>query len=105
PASKPFPYVVLYFTDESNDGGKFIRNELARFENIYDVDNYSYTNYIDSINAPIQIHQGTADDAVPIGWTNELVGKLKKTDKDVTYHTYPGADHNLRPSWDEVVEK
>jgi len=105
PASKPFPYVVLYFTDESNDGGKFIRNELAKFEDVYDVDNYSYTNYIDTIDAPVQIHQGTADDAVPIAWTNELVGKLKKADKDVTYHTYPGADHNLRPSWDEVVAK
>lgn len=103
PASKPFPYVVLYFTDESDDGGKFIRRELSKFEELYDVDKYSYTNYIDSIQAPIQLHQGTADDAVPIAWSNELVGRLKKAEKDITYYTYPGADHNLRPSWDIVI--
>jgi uncharacterized protein len=105
PASKPFPYVVLYFTDESDDGGKFIRKELGKFEDVYDVNKYSYTNYLDNINAPVQLHQGTADAAVPIAWTNELVGSLKQKEKDVTYFTYPGADHNLRPSWDEVVEK
>ncbi len=105
PASKPFPYVVLYYTDESNDGGKFIRQELSKFEELYDVEKYTYTNYIDSINAPIQLNQGTADDAVPISWSNELVGRLKKAEKDITYFTYPGADHNLRPSWDIVIER
>lgn len=105
PASKPFPYVVLYFTDESEDGGKFIRKELAKLENIYDVDTYSYTNYLKHIQSPIQIHQGTADTAVPVSWSSELVGRLRKAEKDVTYFTYPGADHNLRPNWDEVVEK
>jgi uncharacterized protein len=105
PASKPFPYVILYFTDDSDDGGKFIRKELGKFEELYDVDKYTYTNYIDNIHAPIQLHQGTADQAVPIAWTNELVGILRAKEKDVTYFTYPGADHNLRPNWDEVVEK
>ncbi len=107
PASKPFPYVVLYYTDESDDGGKFIRRELSKFEELYDVDKYSYTNYIDSIQAPIQLHQGTVDEAVPILWSNELTGRLKKAGKDITYFTYPGADHNLRPqtNWDSVVER
>jgi alpha-beta hydrolase superfamily lysophospholipase len=105
PASKSFPYVVLYFTDESEDEGKFIRKELSKFEDVYDVDKYSYTNYLDNIKAPIQLHQGTADAAVPIAWSNELVGKLRAKDKDIIYFTYQGADHNLRPSWDEVVEK
>lgn len=105
PASKPFPYVVLYFTDESDDGGKFIRRELAKFEETYDVDKYSYVNYLDNIKAPIQLHQGSADAAVPIAWNNELNAKLKSKEKDVTYFTYPGADHNLRPDWDTVIER
>lgn len=105
PASKPFPYVVLYYTDGSDDGGKFIRRELSKFEELYDVEKYTYMNYLDTINAPIQIHQGTADDAVPVLWSSELVAKLKQKEKDITYFTYPGADHNLRSVWDSVVEK
>jgi uncharacterized protein len=105
PASKAFPYVVLYYTDESNDGGKFIRRELSKFEELYDVEKYSYTNYLDSIQAPLLLHQGGADDAVPIAWSNDLAGKLKKKEKDIVYYIYPGSDHNLRPSWEAVIER
>lgn len=105
PVSKPFPYSILYYTDESEDHGKLIRKELAKFEELYDVEQYSLTNYSDRINAPLQIHQGTIDTEVPISWTNELVDTLKKDGKSVEYFTYPGADHNLRPSWDVVVAR
>ncbi|OGM28960.1 hypothetical protein A2962_00825 [Candidatus Woesebacteria bacterium RIFCSPLOWO2_01_FULL_39_61] len=105
PVSKPFPYSILYYTDESEDHGKLIRSELAKFEELYDVELYSLTNYLDRINTPLQIHQGTSDNEVPISWTNELVDTLKKDGKPVEYFTYPAADHNLRPSWDLVVKK
>ena len=103
PVTKPFPYSVLYYTDESADGGKFIRRELSKFETLYDVDHYTFTNYLSDIKAPIQFSQGTADDAIPVAWTNLIVSKLKKAGVDITYHIYPGADHNMRPSWDAVV--
>ena len=105
PVSKPFPYSILYYTDESDDRGKLIRHELAKFEETYDVELYSLTNYSDRIKAPLQIHQGTADDAVPIAWTNELVEKFKKMETDVSYFKYAGADHNLSPAWQKVVER
>ncbi len=113
PVSKPFPYSILYYTDESEDRGKLIRRELAKFEEDYEVEKYSLTNYLDRIKAPLQIHQGTADDAVPKDWTDTLVKNLKKLEKDAAYFIYPGADHNLRPaspnrgepSWDTVVAR
>ncbi len=105
PVTKPFPYSVLYYTDESADGGKFIRRELAQFEEIYDVNLYSFTNYLDRIAAPIQLHQGTADDAIPVSWSDSLVAKLRALELDVTYHKYPGADHNMRPDWNTVVAR
>ena len=105
PVSKPFPYSILYYTDESEDQGKYIRKELAKFENLYDVEQYSISNYIERINAPIQLHQGTADDAVPLEWTNKFVDILNKLEKEVVYYTYPGADHNMTPAWDTVVER
>jgi dienelactone hydrolase len=103
PVSKPFPYSILYYTDESEDGGKFIRRELAKFEEDYNVDSYSITNYLDRITAPIQVHQGTADDAIPVEWTNNLVDRLEDIEVNVDYMTHPGADHNLNPSWSTAV--
>ena len=105
PVTKPFPYSILYYTDESTDKGKFIRSELAKFEELYDVEKYSLDNYVTNINAKLLIHQGTYDDAVPYGWTDSFVKVLEDNEIDVTYHKYPGADHNLKPSWDTVVEK
>lgn len=105
PVSKPFPYSVLYYTDESADGGKLIRRELAKFEALYDVNEYSFTNYLDNIKSPIEFEQGTADDAVPFTWTRSISTVLKNKGLDITYNEYPGSDHNLRPAWNTVVEK
>jgi len=105
PVSKPFPYSVLYYTDQSVDNGKLIRTELNKFEKSNDPEKYSLTNYFDKINAPLQIQQGDADDAVPITWSNTLVQKLEDLDINVTYYTYNGTDHNMRPTWDLVVDR
>lgn len=101
PVSKPFPYSVLYYTDESEDKGKFLRSEIAKFEAIYDANKYSIDEYFDKINAPIILHQGTLDDAVPLVWSSNLAKNLQ----DVKYFTYPAADHNLQPGWNTVVER
>lgn len=105
PVSKPFPYSVLYFTDEFEDEGKYLRSEIAKLEKDYDVRDYSITDYLDRVQAPMVLHQGTIDDAVPLRWSNQLVEKLKDLGKEVTYYVYPGADHNLAGSWNIVVER
>lgn len=110
PVSKPFPYSVLYYTDESEDGGKFIRRELANFEDLYDTDLYSIHKYWNRIIAPFQIHQGSSDDAIPVEWSNALVKNLRDQEPEgeetkIEYYVYPGADHNLNPSWNTVVER
>jgi len=104
PVSKPFPYSILYYTDEAEDKGKFIRKELAKFEELYDVDKYSITNYFNRINSPLLIIQGASDDAVPEKWSKDMFQKLKKLGKEVEYQTYAGANHNLRPKWDDAAE-
>lgn len=105
PVSKPFPYSILYFTDEFEDHGKALRKVIADFEKDYDIEKYSPSNYYSWINAPIQIHQGTVDDAVPLKWSDNLVKDLKKLNKEIEYFTYPGADHNLMPSWNTAIER
>ena len=106
PVSKPFPYSILYFTDEFDDHGKALRKVIANFENDYNIELYSPTDFYSWINAPIEIHQGESDDAVPLKWSDQLVETLNKLKKDVTYFTYPGSDHNLLPNgWGVAVQR
>ncbi len=106
PVSKPFPYSILFYTDETDDHGKALRKALSIFEKDYDTELFSPANYYDWIKAPLQIHQGTSDEEVLPFWTDELVEKLKENNPDITYFKYSGADHNLLPNgWNDAVLK
>ena len=104
PVSKSFPYSILYYTDETDDQGKSLRLALSSFEEKYDTNLFSPERYYKWIKASIEINQGTGDQEVPVWWSDELVMNLKKLDVDVSYYTYPGADHNLLPNgWSQAV--
>ncbi|MDP3987927.1 MAG: prolyl oligopeptidase family serine peptidase [Candidatus Levybacteria bacterium] len=106
PVSKPFPYSILYYTDEFDDKGKALRKVLAGFEKNYDVEKYSTTNFLDWINAPIELHQGIDDESVPLKWSDNLIGELKKHHLDITYYTYPGENHNFQNgSWPLAIQR
>ncbi len=106
PVSKPFPYSILFYTDEADDQGKSLIKLVADFEKDYNAEDYSLTNYFDWIKAPLEIHQGTADIEVPQFWSDELVDILKKKGKSVEYYTYSGEDHNFdRGSWPTIMER
>lgn len=104
PVTKPFPYSVLYYTDDVEDHGKALRKVIADFEVDYDAEKYSLTNYLDWIQAPIQIHQGGADEAVPERWSGDFIEIMKTKEKEVEYNTYPGDDHNFtQGNWGTVI--
>jgi len=106
PVSKPFPYSILYYTDEFDDGGKALRKVLAQFEQNYNVEDYSPANYFDWIKAPIQLHQGISDEEVPVAWSDALNKTLTEKGVSVDYYTYPGENHNFQNgSWQTAVER
>lgn len=143
PVTAPFPYSILYFTDEEADEGQASRKWISIFEKLYDARQFSFTNYLDGLRGPVQIQQGTNDDAVLKWWSDEFVQKLKNentrrekvkkalmlVDSSTATHTadlkpefpatpaahlepiaieyqlYQGADHNMRPNWDEAIAK
>ena len=106
PVSKPFPYSILYYTDEFTDRGKALRKVIAEFEVNHDIEAFSPTKYLKWIKATMQIHQGLNDDAVPVVWSNQLYDQLKELDKKVEYFIYENADHNLRPEgWEPAVQR
>lgn len=104
PVTKPFPYSILYFLDEAEDGGKFLRHELAKFEDINNTDFFSFTNYLSWIKAPLVLFQGTADDAVPTSWSQSFCKTAKNAKIDINCFYYSGADHNLNPAWSQVAQ-
>ncbi len=106
PVTKPFPYSILYYTDDIEDHGKALRKVIADFETDYDAEKYSLTNYLDWIRAPIQIHQGGADEAVPQQWSDAFVETMNVKEKDIEYYTYPGDDHNFtQGNWGTVMQR
>jgi dipeptidyl aminopeptidase/acylaminoacyl peptidase len=115
PVTVPFPYSVLFYTDEMDDEGRATRTWLADFEKNYDPREFSLTQYLDSLAGPIQLHHGTADDAALKTWSDEFIEKIEAINKvkeskeqeviDITYEVYPGADHNMVPNWNEVIQK
>jgi uncharacterized protein len=76
PVTAPFPYSVLFYSDEMEDGGKGMRSSVAGFESLYNVQEYSLTQHIDRLRGPLQLHQGSIDDAVPQKWSDEFVKKI-----------------------------
>lgn len=103
PVSKFFPYSILYYIDQFEDQGKYLRGSLAKFESKYDVKKYSITSFFDWINAPILLQQGAVDRDVPVWWSDELAKRLADSGKQIDYKVYPGADHNLQPAWNRAV--
>lgn len=105
PVTAAFPYNILHYTDDFDTVGKALRKVLYNFELKYDTDKYSIHPYLDWIESPIQLHQGTEDDLTPTAWSDRITKVLKDKDKEITYYKYPGADHNLKPNWNEVVAR
>ena len=55
------------------------------------------TYFISDIGTSVQIQVGNADVEVPPSFSQGLTAQLQNAGKSVTYHLYPGADHNLSP--------
>lgn len=131
PVTAPFPYSILYFSDELEDEGKEQRRWISLFEENYDVFDFSITKHLESLTGPIQIQHGDNDDAALIFWSQEFVAKIdlenqnremlmdkeKSASASAIEHvsplppveidliTYPNTNHNMVPSWDKAVKK
>jgi pimeloyl-ACP methyl ester carboxylesterase len=144
PVTAPFPYSVLFFSDELADEGKISRKWIAQFEEDYDVFDFSVSRNLDRLRGLVQLHHGTADEAALWSWSSEFVEKVEVENKrrieelefleeslleatlssqvkldlesqkeklnnlgeiEMEFLSYPGADHNLRPNWNQVIAK
>ncbi len=67
--------------------------------------NISAIHFLDRVRAPVLLHHGTADDSVPVEWSDRLAEALRNAGKEVTYHVYPGQPHEFTIAWLTVMER
>ncbi|MDD2483312.1 MAG: alpha/beta fold hydrolase [Candidatus Shapirobacteria bacterium] len=105
PMTNPFPKSVLEMVDDQSEGSLKVKQRIEEFEKEYDSKLYSIDNFYDWIEVPILIHQGTADVWCKVEWQQDLQKKLKKLGKEVILDIKEGSDHNLKQSWQEVMDE
>ncbi len=107
PVTESFPESIVGYINKENltPESEKVLEAVENFKKDYDPRLYSITNFWKKINAPLQIHQGGADEWVPKEWQEKAVGELKKLNKKIDYYFYPSSDHNLKQDWDEAVKR
>ncbi|KKR45135.1 MAG: Peptidase S9 prolyl oligopeptidase active site domain protein [Parcubacteria group bacterium GW2011_GWB1_40_14] len=68
-------------------------------------DNISPINFLSRVSSPVMIHHGTADESVPIEWSQNLENKLKDADKEAVFHIYEGEPHEFTAAWPQVMKR
>jgi dipeptidyl aminopeptidase/acylaminoacyl peptidase len=65
----------------------------------------SATSYLDEISGPLQIHHGTADDSVPVEFSETLQAKMEEAGKPSELFVYQGDDHNLSRNFSTAMRR
>jgi dipeptidyl aminopeptidase/acylaminoacyl peptidase len=68
-------------------------------------DTISSNSYVDDISGPVQLHHGTADDSVPLLFSEILYADLQEADKTIELYTYPGDNHNISNSFGQAMTR
>lgn len=65
----------------------------------------SANGYIQDLNAPIQLHHGTADDEVPVEFSQMLYDEMRESNKVVEFYTYDGDNHNISNNFSLAMQR
>ena len=105
PMTNPFPKSILETVNDESEASLKVRQKIEEFEKDYDSRLYSIDNFYNWIEAPILIHQGTADVWCEVKWQQDLQKKLKKLGKEITLDIRKGNDHNLKQDWQSIMDE
>ena len=68
-------------------------------------DKLSSLTYLERIDDPVLLFQGTEDDDVPKEWSDFLNARLMEKGKNITYVIYDGEKHEFIPKWSDFMNK
>ena len=65
----------------------------------------SPASYVTDLSGPIQLHHGTADESVPIEFSEELYDRLQKAGVTSELYTYKDDNHNISNSFGTAMQR
>lgn len=90
------------YTDEENAA---LADEIGPLDSPFSWDPFSASQYYSDIDDPIMFHHGTADESVPLQWSEKMSSDLEGIGKDVTLYVYDGEPHEFTRAWFEVMSR
>ena len=89
------------------------RNEVAWLKTTYgespeaspSYDLISPITYFGDVDAPVQLHHGTADGDVPIKFSENMHATLRALGKDAEFYVYPGEKHEFISQWQVAANR
>ena len=106
PAVTTFPESQLYFVRKNrNNELEKRKDELNLVVKPSQYEEISAFTNTRSIGAPLLVHHGTNDQSVPYQWSQELVDKLQKEGKEVTFYSYPNDNHDIAANFSRALAR
>lgn len=65
----------------------------------------SPNSYLADISGPLQLHHGTADDSVPVEFSELLAAEMEAAGQYVDLYIWENDDHNLTVNWGIIMER
>jgi dipeptidyl aminopeptidase/acylaminoacyl peptidase len=65
----------------------------------------SPTSYLSDLSGPLQLHHGTADESVPVEFSEELYAQLVEIGKPAELYLYEGDNHNLSNNFGTAMQR
>jgi uncharacterized protein len=85
--------------------GNWIEQYGTPDENPQFWDSISSNSYLGDLSGPVQLHHGTADDSVPLVFSEILSQEIQQVGKPVELYIYEGDDHNLSSSFSQAMTR
>jgi dipeptidyl aminopeptidase/acylaminoacyl peptidase len=84
--------------------GDLILDKYGDFEENPDFwDGVSPINYLDRLEVPVLLQQGTADESTPKEWADKLAAAADLIDADIQYEVYEGGRHEFIAYWQDFM--
>ena len=68
-------------------------------------DSISANSYLQDLSGPLQLHHGTADEEVPLLFSQRLYDQVLAAGGMAELYVYPGADHNLSQPFSVAMQR
>ena len=65
----------------------------------------SPTSYLGDLSGPLQLHHGTADESVPVEFSESLYAQLIEIDERTELYIYEGDNHNISNNFGIAMQR